>query len=314
MSASETPTRTDCSDAPILIAVVTAHRERELERLLITLSSDYGSRPNVALLVVDNSPDRGSYPVFQQCTHSFGARASYAHEPQRGYSSARNAVLCLAGAVDIAMIDDDEVPGPGWLDGLLEARERSGANVVAGPVVTVLPEGAPDWYRASGVFTLEAPDYPEGTDMPFCAANNTLVSATALALVPEGFDPRFDIHGGEDSYYFFQARLRGAHIAWTRSAPVYEHVTRDRLRVGWIFRRAARTGHTRAMIEMETGWVVRARARRTAKATGLVGLALVNAVGAVIRRDRGLGLRAVHRVGLAYGMWRALLGSASWCL
>ena len=37
----------------------------------------------------------------------------------------------------IFVVDDDEVPRPGWLDRLFATRERSGADVVTGAVVPV---------------------------------------------------------------------------------------------------------------------------------------------------------------------------------
>jgi succinoglycan biosynthesis protein ExoM len=69
----------------------------------------------------------------------------YVQEPRRGISYARNTCLdhVARDAEFFAMIDDDEVPELDWLEQLLCAQARAGADVVRGPVVPDFPEGAP---------------------------------------------------------------------------------------------------------------------------------------------------------------------------
>jgi succinoglycan biosynthesis protein ExoM len=296
-----------------LIAVPAGGNPADLERLLKALASDYGLREDVRLLVADNTADGSARMVFDACSISFGGRAHYVHEPRRGYSSVRNAVISNVGEVDaIAMIDDDEVPAPDWLDSLLAARERWGADVVAGPVISEFPPSVPAWYASSGVFDLEAPEFAEGGEMRWCASNNTLVLAKVLQRVPEGFDPKFDQTGGTDTNFFMRARLRGCKIVWTKTAVVHEFLPTSRLTRRWIFRRATRAGNSRAVIEFELAGGAKTRFMRAAKAIGLGAFGIGSALAAGLRRNRALGLRAMHRLGLAYGMALAFKSDQPW--
>jgi succinoglycan biosynthesis protein ExoM len=296
-----------------LITVPTGGRAEDLRRLLDALASDYAAREDVRLLVVDNSADGSAQSVFDECTSDFGERRRYVSEPHRGYANVRNAVLHNVGEVDaIAMIDDDEVPAEGWLDNLRAAQARTGADIVAGPIAREFPPGVPRWYADSGVFGLEAPDFPEGGEMPWCASNNTLVLAGVLDRVPEGFDPKFNPMSGEDTHFFMRARLRGCRIVWTHSAVVHEFLPPSRFTRRWIFQRATRAGNSRAIIEFELIGGRKTRITRAAKTLGLAAFGVSSTLASWARRDRALGLRALHRLGLAYGMALAFKSSDPW--
>jgi glycosyltransferase involved in cell wall biosynthesis len=296
-----------------LVGVPTGGQPEDLRRLLTALASDYAARVDVRLLVVDNSADGTARTVFEACTADFGERGRYVHEPRRGYANVRNAVIGNIGDADaIAMIDDDEVPTSGWLDQLWAAQERTGADVVAGPIARELPPGVPAWYADSGVFGLEAPNFPEGGEMPWCATNNTLVLTEVLGRVPEGFDPKFNPMSGEDTHFFMRAQLRGCKIVWTHTAVVREFLTPNRFNRRWIFQRAIRAGNSRAITEFELVGGTKTRIARAAKTLGLFGLGLSSAVVAGLRRDRALGLRALHRLGLAYGMALGFKSAEPW--
>ena len=296
-----------------LIAIPAGGQLVGLQRLLSAIAAEYGPRDDVRLLVADNSPDGSVRVVFDEYCESFGSRANYVHEPRRGYSHVRNAVIDNAGEVDaIAMVDDDEVPALGWLDQLRAAQERSGADVVAGPVVPEFPYGAPTWYASSGVFNLDTPRFPEGGEMPWCATNNTLMLTEVLRRVPEGFDPKFHAAGGEDTHFFRRAQRRGCKIVWTHTAVVHEFLSPNRCTRRSVFQRAVRVGNTRAIIEYELvgGW--RVRMMRATKTLGIFGLGLGCTLAAWLRQDRALALRGLRRLGLAYGMALAFTSLEPW--
>ncbi|HXA53369.1 MAG TPA: glycosyltransferase family 2 protein [Solirubrobacteraceae bacterium] len=297
----------------IMIGIATGGRPEELRRLLTALATDYGSRSDVWLLVADNDEHASSRAVFEECGAPFDERRAYVHEPKRGYAAARNAVIRnVDGAQALALIDDDEVPEPGWLNNLLAAQHRTGADVVAGPVISVFPPQVPDWYETSGVFAMESPDFPEGHEMPWCATNNTLVMPRVLEAIPEGFDDRFNPMSGEDSHFFLLARRRGCRLVWTQTAVVREYLQPTRFNRGWIFKRATRSGNTRALIELQLIGGARTAVARIVKALGLLAFGFASAAGAGMRRDRALGLRAIHRIGLGYGMVLAFLFRDPW--
>jgi succinoglycan biosynthesis protein ExoM len=302
------------TDPPsLVIAIPAGGRLADLRRLLRVLASEYGTRTDVGLLVADNSPDGSVRAVFDEYSAGFAGRAYYVREPQRGYSNVRNAVIRGLGEVSaVAMIDDDEIPASEWLDNLVAAQRRTGAQVVAGPVISEFPPDAPSWYADSGIFDMEAPAFAEGDEMRWCASNNTLVLAEVFQRVPEGFDPKFNSSGGTDTNFFMRAQLRGCKIAWTHTATVHEFLPATRLTRRWLFRRAIRAGNSRALIEFELKGGSTTRAVRAAKAVGLLAIGLGSAVIARRRKDKALALRALHQLGLSLGMARAFTSSDPW--
>lgn len=296
-----------------VIAVATAGRPDDLTRLLGVLAEAYGAREDVELLLVDNDSMASSRPIFDEWTTSFGDRARYVVEPVRGYASARNAVLANVGDVTaIAMIDDDEVPMAGWLDQLLAVQRRTHADVVFGPVLSEFPADAPARFRQSRVFSLEVPALTEGAEMRWCASNNTLLRVEAARRVAGGFDARFNAMGGEDTHFFFRAHLAGSKIVWTNTAAVREMLPASRLDRAWIFRRAVRSGNNHALIELELSQRRGVAPARFIKAAGLLAFGIGCAGASVVRRDPALGLRALYRVGLAYGMLLAFISREPW--
>lgn len=297
-----------------IIAIPTAGRPESLGRLLAALAADYGPRPDVSLLVVDNDPGGSSRQIFAECARGFGDRGKYVVEATRGYASVRNAILANVGdATLVAMIDDDEIPlSHTWLDELLDVQRATHADVVVGAVVSELPAEAPAWFRASRVFSLESPNLPEGTEMKWCASNNTLVRSAAARGVPGGFAQRFNATGGEDTDFFCRVHLAGGKIVWTNRATVSESVSPDRLSYSWVFRRATRSGNSRSLVELQLGPRPRVFLMRTLKATGLIGYGCLCAVRATLRRDRALALNALYRVGQGVGMLAALASRRPW--
>jgi succinoglycan biosynthesis protein ExoM len=100
-------------------------------------------------VVVDNEPGPSSRPIVE----AFGAAApfpvQYVHEPRRGISRARNAVLdaCEDRFDWVAFTDDDCRPESDWIAALLAAAERHGADVIYGRREWVPPDPVPFWYE-----------------------------------------------------------------------------------------------------------------------------------------------------------------------
>ena len=60
------------------------------------------------------------------------------------------------------------------------------------------------------------------------------------------FDDRFNVTGGEDTFFFKQLRERGLSIAWAEEAIVYSVIPRHRMTAAWLWRRWYRTGDIEA--------------------------------------------------------------------
>ena len=140
----------------ILIGVPTYKRPTMLQRALnsvaaLEIPADLGNTPvEVTMVIVDNDPDRSAYKVVDRFSTSSPMPVRYATSEKRGIGSARNSLIdqaLLSSADFCAWIDDDEMVRPGWLKELLTIQQRFEADVVAGPVNSLLPPEAPSWVR-----------------------------------------------------------------------------------------------------------------------------------------------------------------------
>jgi succinoglycan biosynthesis protein ExoM len=308
LDQEQTPEDTYGSDL-IAIAVVTRRRQESLQRLLETLVSDYGSQPNISLVVVDNDPQGSSRDVVERVCAAFCGPVIYRIEAREGYASVRNAAVAAAAGVDyLAFIDDDEVPEQGWLHHLLDARRHFAADIVAGPVVADFSPDTPSWLRTSALMSAEQPKLQTGSRMPWCATSNVLVAYRVFDRIPGWFDLRFNATGGEDTHLFLRARVAGFGIVWTNEAQVREAIPLSRTRSSWILRRAARTGNNKALIETEVLGGLKVILIRFAKSVILVGIGIAIAVAGALRRNRAMALRGLQRSAEGAGALAGLIG------
>ncbi|MHC4946695.1 MAG: glycosyltransferase [Planctomycetota bacterium] len=293
----------------VAICVVTARRPGELDRLLDGLAGlDLPDPPpDVSVLVVDNDPDESARAVCDGRRAAFRWPLRYDVEPRRGIPFARNTAVARAapGADLVAFIDDDEVPDPGWLRALLEARERFDADVVTGPALPVLPPDAPAWVRTGRVF--EARRHPTGHRVPHAYTNNVLASAAVFEAMGRHFDERLARAGGSDAELFRRVHLAGFSIVWVDEAVVHDHVPAERATLGWVLQRTFRYGNSWAMVGTWTrpGW--RTRLRLLAWAAWMVIKAVVLLPAALVTGRRGL-VRSLRHAWNAAGVVSGVVG------
>jgi succinoglycan biosynthesis protein ExoM len=216
--------------------------------------------------VVDNSPDGDAAPACH--SRRWAWPLHYVHEPRPGISHARNAGLSAVppGTDFIAMIDDDEVPAPEWLDRLLDAQIRSGADIVAGPAVPLFGSRTPEWVAASGFF-LKPTNMHTLRDLdpdPPVATCNVLVRASLLGDVGLRFDPALALSGGEDKLLFQTLKLRGYRFAWAAQAVVSEWIPTERATLGYMWRESFRRGAVKYYVKRKLKSTTALRSARIA--------------------------------------------------
>jgi len=225
-----------------------------LLRLLAGLDAqvfDAVPTPAIELIVVDNSPLADAAGICDAGRWKWPLR--YLHEPRPGISHARNtAVAAVTASTDfIAMIDDDEVPAPDWLDQLLHAQKRSQADIVVGPTTPVFPQDTPDWVPASGFFLKpdNAHALRELDTQPPAATCNVLVRAALLDSPGQVFDPALALCGGEDKLLFQSLKLSGHRFAWAAHAHVSEWIPPERANFAYMWREAYRRGSVKYYVK-----------------------------------------------------------------
>tara|TARA_R110002049_G_scaffold161198_2_gene326708 strand:+ start:340 stop:1242 length:903 start_codon:yes stop_codon:yes gene_type:complete len=210
------------------------------------------AQPSICLIVVDNSAEADAAEFCR--THQSVWPIHYRHEPRPGISHARNtAVAAVPEGTDfIAMIDDDEVPSPNWLDQLLHTQALTSADVVVGPTTPVFPEGTPEWVSASGFFIKprKALTLKDLAPKPPAATCNVLVRANLLGSSGYWFDPALTFSGGEDTLLFQSLKQSGCRFIWAAQAHVSEWIPAERANLRYMWREAYRRGSVKYYVKL----------------------------------------------------------------
>ena len=198
-------------------------------------------RPEVDVVIVDNEGSAEAPAICAQARQATGLAVRYVPEPQRGIPFARNACLdhVAPNAEFFAMIDDDEVPDPDWLEQLLLAQARTGADVVRGAVVPVFSEGVPAWIREGDFFgwpKLGRTTLTDGAQLSSASSNNVLVRCAAARRLGLRFDTTMTFTGGTDSLFFRRMKLAGCQIVYAAGARVRETVPPQRATFAYLWR------------------------------------------------------------------------------
>ena len=301
----------------LTVAVLTYLRNAYLAELLPALVEQAGSvagRARVRILVVDNDPAGGAEQTARAAARAARAARSggaepdgaepeivYVHEPEPGIVAGRNRALDESGRERLLVfIDDDELPRPGWLAALLDARQRHGCAAVTGPTPPVF-ETAPDpWVAACGAFdSWEAAD---GARVRSADTGNLLLDLGRVRALDLRFDPRYGLTGGEDSLFTRRLTLAGEEIRFAAGAVVDKRVPAQRARRDWVLRRAHRSGSTWARVRIDTADRARTALRLGYAVKGLARAGREGVLALLARAGGDVASRAVHEVGARGGL------------
>lgn len=283
----------------VVIAVLTYQRP---EGLLATvprlLEQAASSKMPTSVLVIDNDPNGSA----RQTVEDFNsAKLRYANETRPGISAARNRALAEASEFDLLVfIDDDEVPVENWLNLLLVQYLDSGADAVAGTVVSEYAHEPSDWINAGEFF--ERPRLETGARLTVAATNNLLLDLRKIRAYGLDFDERFGLSGGSDTLFTRQLVKRGGKLVWSEDAIVIDMVPAARLTRNWVLRRALRSGNSWARVELELAVGPLQRTAARLRLTGPGGVRFVGGLGRYVfgvlsgtTRHRAKGLRTAAR-------------------
>lgn len=236
-----------------VVIVPTFRRPKQILDTLATLKAQKTTRRFAIILIENDAEGRegvtAAAPLFAAGTYD--GMVIVAHE--RGNCSAYNAGLATALLQfphfrHLAIIDDDEVADPDWLETLCRAAETLGADIVGGPQVPVFADPAHERFAGHPVF---APAYSESGIVPaLYSSGNLLIGRQVLAEMPAPFlDTRFNFMGGGDSDFLSRACVRGFRLAWCAEAIVRETVPARRVEADWIRARSLRNGVISTLVQ-----------------------------------------------------------------
>jgi GT2 family glycosyltransferase len=196
----------------ISVVVATHNRAQLLPRLVAALDAQDLDEPYETVIVDDGSTD-DTWPVLEQLAQTTPRLRVLQQMPNAGPAAARNRGWRAASAPYIAFTDDDCVPQPGWLRGLVAALGH--ADIVQG---RTMPDPV-DAHRI-GPFgrTIEVTQ-----ELGYYQTCNMGYHREALEQVG-GFDERFRRPSGEDTDLAWRLKERGATSAFAEDAVVFHDV------------------------------------------------------------------------------------------
>lgn len=243
----------DKGKAEIVVTVPTFRRPEQVLDTLRSIRQQQTKRPFAVVLIENDAEGRqgaeAAAPLFER--GELTGLVIVAHE--RGNCSAYNAgwltaVTYFANLEHVAVIDDDEIAEPDWLERLCQTAEKFGADIVAGPQLPVFPTTADNGWAAHPVFA--PPHSATGPVNALYSSGNLLVGRRVLARMgPPYLDLRFNFMGGGDSDFLSRSHQAGFRLAWCAEARVSETVPPRRLEGDWIRKRSLRNGVISTLVE-----------------------------------------------------------------
>ena len=226
----------------VVIAVPTYRRAGRLSELVEAIRRHAAAADaTTRILLVDNDPDRSAEPKAVELD------VDYVAEPKPGIAAARQAALD-AGRPDelVVMIDDDLMPEPGWLAGLVDAWAAHRPAVVMGFVRYVWPQGTDPWIAAGGF--MRRTRFPTGTELSALATGNVLIDNAQVRALGVRFDIELGLSGGSDLEFGRMLLARGGRIVASAESIARDDIVAERTTMEFVRRRAICQGQVRARL------------------------------------------------------------------
>ena len=230
----------------VVVAFCTFNRADRLPALVAALRAQQCDEP-LELLAVDNNSSDDTQSVLRGLSGLCGAPLRYVREEEQGIVPARNRLLAEAACAEfLLMLDDDELPAPGWAQAALKALRDDGLECVGGRIrVKFEPRTRPSWLGDDLLGFLaevnygERPFLIEDASTPIWTAN--VGYRTALFKGGPRFDARYsrvgnDVGGGEDVVMFENLLALGCRIGYRPDMVVEHFVESWRLRRSYFLR------------------------------------------------------------------------------
>lgn len=226
----------------MLIAVPTFRRAERLPELITAIRADAETAPETTrILLVDNDPDHSA----QQAAAAL--EVDYLPQAIPGIAATRQAALDAAELDElVVMIDDDLMPEPGWLAGLISAWQAHRPTVVMGYVHYVWPEGTDPWVAAGGF--MRRTRFPTGAELTALSTGNVLIDVQQARALDVAFDAGLGLSGGDDLEFGRALLAAGGTITASADSVARDDIVIERTSRSFVRRRAICQGQVRARL------------------------------------------------------------------
>ncbi len=146
----------------VSVVIATRNRAALLAQTLDALAAQWWPHDRIEIVVADNgSTDDTRSVVELAARRQDSATVRYLHVAEPGKSHAVNAALAAAHGDLLALTDDDVLPEPGWIEGLVNAFDDPRVDFVAGRILPRWEEAPPAWMSPALYGVLAIPDNGE---------------------------------------------------------------------------------------------------------------------------------------------------------
>lgn len=236
----------------ISVLIATYDRPASLEKTIASVLAQTNTLElNFEVVVVDNHPSQSAKPVVEALASSAKAPIRHVSELTRNMSALRNRAFDEARGPLAAIIDDDELAAPDWLDELVGALRATNADIAVGPRLAVFASGHAPAYDPSGaqfIRDLHLADRslinltnPSGKPRYGLGTGNSLFDLRSCFETGQApMRPEFGDAGGEDAELFVRLHRAGRKIVWAKNAKVTETVAEQRTTIAYRLLRTRR--------------------------------------------------------------------------
>lgn len=255
---------TDVLGAAVTLAICTVNRVALLGETIAATLAQMDAFPRARLVVVDNGSTDGTVEYLLALAKQ-DPRVRLVREAEPGLYFARVAAIRAAEGDFIVFLDDDAVPDPGWLRGILRPLVREPAIGVSGCAARprwLAPR--PDWFperfldefvafrNVKGRLRCTFPGYPPGLGLAVrrhpCLDLFAHPQRMADPLGRRSTDDSKPIYSGEDTDLCEIYARNGFEIVVEGSAMVAHAIHATRLTPDWFLRRFRSEGHGRVYL------------------------------------------------------------------
>ena len=241
------------------VAICTANRSARLAETLATVMP-LAAAAAAELLVVDNGSTDDTPAVLERSAGEAaisGVRFRRVAEPRIGLSAARNRAVRESSGDLLLFLDDDALPGPGWIESYLGLFRDESVDAAGGPIAPIWSAALPGWLeerfrpylsawdRGPEPHELRYNEYPRGANLAIRRSSFGRFGDFLEQLGRKGASLR----SCEEIEFCLRLERAGRRIVYLPAAGVRHHVAVERLTLDWMARRFAAQGFSEAILE-----------------------------------------------------------------
>lgn len=204
---------------PIVSVVIPAFsRPQALHACLDGVAGSSWDPAHVEVIVVDDGSPVSLDPIGEDFRDRLSIRIL--RQENGGPASARNAGAAAARGRFVAFMDDDCIPGPLWLQSLVDTLEARPDVLASGPVVNGLP-GDPYATASQSIASFVTAYYADGRGTERFFTTNNFTLSTKRFNEMGGFDTSIPSRTAEDKEFCDRWREKGYKMVWIPEAVIH---------------------------------------------------------------------------------------------